>query len=78
MAANALWLLLMSCVCDFLTPGHEPAVTIKNHGAMTFSHGPLKTTGERLLATQAMAHGPEGIHSEPGKADAAFDLVHTH
>ncbi|WP_143492446.1 MULTISPECIES: hypothetical protein [unclassified Pseudomonas] len=38
MAANALWLLLMSCVCDFLTPGIGPAVTIKNHGAMTFSH----------------------------------------
>ncbi|WP_127798444.1 hypothetical protein [Pseudomonas syringae] len=38
MAANALWLLLMSCVCDFLTPGIGAPVTIKNHGAMTFSH----------------------------------------
>ncbi|WP_147406988.1 hypothetical protein [Pseudomonas sp. 91RF] len=38
MAANALWLLLMSCVCDFLTPGIRAPVTIKNHGAMTFSH----------------------------------------
>ncbi|MCU1772511.1 hypothetical protein V9L13_09450 [Pseudomonas sp. RSB 5.4] len=38
MAANALWLLLMSCVCDFLTPGLMRAVTIKNHGAMSFAH----------------------------------------
>jgi len=38
MAANALWLLLMSCVCDFLTPGLVRAVTIKNHGAMSFAH----------------------------------------
>jgi hypothetical protein len=38
MAANALWLLLMSCVCDFLTPGFARAVTIKNHGAMSFFH----------------------------------------
>jgi hypothetical protein len=40
MAANALWLLLMSCVCDFLTPGLAVPVTIKNHGAMSFGHSP--------------------------------------
>ena len=37
----------------------------------------LALTISTLLATQAWAHGPEGIHSEPGKTDAAFDLVHT-
>lgn len=30
-----------------------------------------------LLATQAWAHGPGGIHSQTGQAEAAFDLVHT-
>ncbi|WP_225579170.1 hypothetical protein [Pseudomonas sp. PDM14] len=30
-----------------------------------------------LLASQVWAHGPGGIHSEKGQADAAFDLVHT-
>lgn len=30
-----------------------------------------------LVATNVWAHGQEGIHSKSGKAEAAFDLVHT-
>lgn len=37
----------------------------------------LALTLTTLLASQAWAHGPEGIHSDKSKTDAAFDLVHT-